>query len=324
MAVPTWTQQVDNIFTTTWSYRKGPAVEQAFKKTPLAFWLKERERVQPLSGHTRIEIILDYGENDTLRWMGRGDTLPVSDPEILTMAYEEWRYAGVNIVRFWQDDQKNKGQARLLNYVESKLNAAERTIWQELERVFFADGTGSKEPNGFQNIIADDPTTGVLHGIDRATYPWFRNISKAASGAFSTYGVHDMRNLRNTLLSYSGTNASDYTIVTDQTTFEAYEDELLGMKRIINQTLADAGFEDQHIMFKGSPFLWSPQSPSAKIYFVNTNAVKLMVDEDEFMSMTEWKPIPDQPNDRMAQIVLVLNMITNRPVVNGVLTGITY
>lgn len=322
--IPTWTQNIDNIFTTTWSYRKGPAIEQAFEKTPLAFWLRERQRVKNIPGHTRIEILLDYGSNDTLRWLGKGDTLPVTDPEFLTMAYEDWRYGGVNIVRFWQDDQRNKGQARLVNYVESKLNTAERSFWQELERAFFADGTGAKEPNGFQNLIAVDPTSGVIHGLDRAQYPWFRNQSKAASGVFSVFGIADMRNFRNSLLRQSGTVAKDYTLVTDQVTFEAYEDELLDMKHIVNQQLADAGFEDQHVMFKGSPFLWSPQAPAAKIYFVNTNAIQLVCDEDEFLSMTEWKPVPDQPNDRMAQIVLVLNMVTPRPVVNGVLHSITY
>lgn len=322
MAVPTWTQQVDNLFSTTWSYRRGPAVEQAFTNTPLAFWLRERGRVKNISGYTRIEIILDYGENDSLRWLGKGDTLPVTDPEILTVAYEEWRYAAVNIVRYWQDDQKNKGQARLLNYVEAKLNAAERTLWQELERVLFADGTGDKEPNGLRNIVSVSPSTGTLHGIDRSTYSWFRNQAKAASGAFSTYGISDMRNLLNTLLRFKGTSLADYTLVTDQVTFEAYEDETLEYKRIVNQTLADAGFE--HLTFKGRPFLWSPQAPEARVYMLNTNAIQLVCDEAEFMQMTEWKPIPDQPNDRMAQIVVVLNMVSPRPVVNGVLYNITY
>lgn len=322
MTVPSWTQQVDNLFTTTWSYRKGPAVEQAFLNTPLAFWLRERDRVKNLSGHTRIEIPLDYGVNDSMRWLGKGDALPVTDPELLTMAYEEWRYGGVNIIRFWQDEQKNKGQAKMIDYVEAKLRAAERAIWQELERCFFSDGSGLREPNGLQNIIAVDPSTGTLHGIDRAVHTWFRNQTKAASGSFPVYGDADMRNMLNTLTKFTNTMIRDYVLVTDQTTYEAYEDTLLGMKRIVNQRLADAGFDN--FVFKGCPFIWSPQAPSGRIYFVNTESVKLYIDEDEFLSMTEWKPLPDQPKDRMAQIVIVLNLVCSRPSVNGVLHSITY
>ena len=319
-----WTQSIDNIFSSTWSYRRGPAIEQSFNKTPFAFWLREKGRVKQISGHTRLEIILDYGENTNFAWLTKGAALPTADPNFLTMAFEDWRYAGINILRFWVDDQKNKGQARLINYVESKLNMAERTIWQRLESIFFGDGTTANAPNGLQNIIPVNPAVGVLHGIDRATFPWWRNVTRAASGVFAVHGISDMRNLRNTLLRQAGTGVDDYTLVTDQVTFEAYEDELLDMKRIVNQKLVDAGFEDQHIMFKGSPFLWSAQSPAARVYFVNTNFFSLMCDEDEFMQMTEWKPIPAQPNDRMAQIVLVLNLVTSRPAVHGVLHGITY
>ena len=53
---PSWTQTVDDMFTTTWAYRKEKAEEQAFLKTPLAFWMKESKRVEGVSGHTRIEI----------------------------------------------------------------------------------------------------------------------------------------------------------------------------------------------------------------------------------------------------------------------------
>jgi len=318
---PSWTQTVDNLFTSTWSLRRKEAIEQAFLKTPFAFWLKEKGRIEHISGYTRIEIPLDYASNETIRWIGKGDTVPIQDKEFLTMAYEEWKSVAVSIPRYGIEDQRNRGQAQVIRLIESRINAAERALWEDFERVFFADGTGDKEPNGLRNIVADLPTSGTLHGIDRAVYPWFRNQYKAATGSFAIYGLSDMRTLLNTCLKYSKAEIQDIVIVTDQNCYEYYEDEVLEMKRSVNQTLADAGFEN--IQFKGRPIFWSPFAPSAKMYFINTQYLKLITDEEYFMQMTEWKPIPDQVNDRVCQILCTQNLISSRPVVHGVLHTIT-
>lgn len=316
-----WTQTVDDIFTSTWMYRKAKAEQQAFLKTPLAFWMQQAGRVEGVSGYTRIELPLEYGSNDTLRWITKGSTVPINDPALLTMAYEDWRYVAVSIIRYGVDDQKNRGKAQLLNYVKTKLGAAERALHEEFERAFFADGTGANECNGLQNIVAADPTTGTLHGINRATHTWFRNQTKTATGAASVYLVSDMRNLMNTCTKYAQAELTDLAIVTDQTDFELYEDETMEQKRIVNQKMADAGFEN--FQFKGRPMFWSPFAPSGKMYFINTKYLKLVKDAQYFMQPTEWKAIPEQVNDRVQQILCTFNIVSSRPVVHGVLTGIT-
>jgi hypothetical protein len=59
------------------------------------------------------------------------------------------------------------------------------------------------------------------------------------------------------------------------------------------------------------------------MYFVNTAYIKLTCDEGYWMDMTDWKLIPAQPNDRVAQIVCVLNLVTSRPIAHLVLSSIT-
>jgi hypothetical protein len=89
MAAPTWTQTIDSLYTSTWAYRKKEATEQAFLKTPLIYWLRERGHIENITGHRRIEIPLAYGSNETVRWIGKGGTVPIQDSELLTMAYED-------------------------------------------------------------------------------------------------------------------------------------------------------------------------------------------------------------------------------------------
>lgn len=319
---PSWTQQIDDMFTTTWANRKTTAIEQAYLKTPFIFWLKEKGRVVDQRGYTRIEIPLKYGRNETVKWIKKGSTMPMTESQLLTMCYEEWKYVAVSINRFGIDEQKNKGAARILNYVEEKISSAESALWEEFERVVFADGSGADECNGLQNLIAAAPTTGTVHGLDRATYDWFRNQTKTATGAFSVYGISDMRNMMNNITKYAKSEVKDIFMMTDQTTYEAFEDLMLEMKQFYNQTLIDAGFE--HLVYRGRPLMWAPSAPAAKIYFINPQYLYMMQDPDYFMDMTEWKAIPDQVNDRTAQIVCAMNLVTSRPVAEGILTGITY
>jgi hypothetical protein len=317
-----WTQQIDDMFTTTWANRKTAAVDQAYIKTPFIFWLKNKGKVEEMKGYTRIEIPLKYGKNETVRWIKKGSTVPLTEGQLFSMAYEEWRYVAVSLLRYGTDDQKNRGAARIINYVDEKISSAETALWEEFERVVFNDGSGVDEINGIQNLVAADPTTGTLHGLNRATYDWFRNQTKTATGAFSVYGLSDMRNMMNNLTKYAKTEVKDFFMMTDQTTFEAFEDLMLEMKQFYNTDLIDAGFEN--LVYKGRPLMWSPSAPAAKMYFINPNYLKLIIDPDYFMDMTSWKEIPDQVNDRVAQIVCAMNFITSRPIANGVLTGITY
>ncbi|MBT9170382.1 MAG: hypothetical protein DDT18_00723 [Actinobacteria bacterium] len=321
--VPSWTQNIDSMFTSTWALRKTEAIEQAYMKTPFIYWLKTQGKIDnAMSGYTRIEIPLEYGSNETVRWIGKGSTVPLTEGELLTMAFESWKYVSVTIMRFGTEDHQNRGRAAIINYVERKIAAAERSLWEEFERVAFADGTGPNMPNGLQNLIPVNPAVGIVHGINRATYSWFRNQTRTASGPFSVFGISDMRSIMNTMTRFSKNEIAGLFLLTDQTTFEAYEDELLDYLRITDKTMTDLGFEN--LKFKGRPIMWAPSAPAARIYFINPQYLKLMIDDGYFMSMTDWKAIPDQVNDRTAQIVSAMNMVCSRPIAQGILTGITY
>ena len=316
-----WSQTIDTLFTTTWSYRKKKATEQAFLKTPLIFWFREKGRIENISGHTRIEVPLEYGTNDTVRWIDKGDTVPITDSELITMAYEDWKYVSVSIPRYFQDDQKNRGQARMINLLDTKLGAAERALNENFERVLHGDGTGSKEPNGLQNLISSTPTTGTLHGINRANYDWFRNQQKTSTGSSTTYLISDMRTALNNCLRYAGTELKDIIIMTSQTIFEYYEDECYEMKVLQNTTLAEAGFDT--LQFRGRPIIWGPSAVEGNMYFINPSYIKMICDEAYWMDMTDWKPIPNQPNDKVAQITCVFNTVCSKPISQMVLSGIT-
>lgn len=318
---PTWSDTIDTIFTSTWANRRTTATKQAFEKTPFIFWLRERGRINNEKTGYRIEIPLEYGNNDTLRWIAKGDTVPMTDAELLTMAYENYKNVAVSVVRWLEDDQRNTGKAQVINLVDVKLGAAERALWEEFERVMFADGSGSNEPNGLQNIIATTNTSGTVHGLNRATYTWWRNQQKTIDGAAAVYLIPNMRTCLNDISIYDQTSNKDVSIVTTQQIFEWYEDECMELKQLQNTMMADAGFET--LTFKGKTLMWCPSAPTGNMYFINANYLKFNCDPDYWMEMTSWKEIPNQPFTRVAQIVCSANMTCSRPIVQKVLSGIT-
>ncbi|RLG40666.1 MAG: phage major capsid protein [Thermoproteota archaeon] len=321
MASPNWTQTVDTIFTTTWAYRKTTATQQAFLKTPFIYWLREKGRVENISGHRRIEIPVEYGDNETVRWIQKGDTVPITDSELVTMAYDSWKYVSVSVMRWLQDEQQNRGKAAMINLAKLKLGAAERALYEEFERVMFSDGSGDKEPNGLKNLVSTSPTSGTVHGLDRSTYTWWRNQTKTASGAASLYLVSDMRTCLNNIIKYSKAEVKDIVMVTTQDIFELYEEEGYELYQLHDNTLFDAGFDT--LQFRRRPIMWCPSAPSGNMYFLNTAYLKLVCDEGYWMEMTDWKQIPNQPFDRTAQIVCAMNLTCSRPIVQLVLSGIS-
>jgi len=314
-------EQLDNLYTTTWQLRKKEVIDNVFNATPFFFWLNEGNRLRTEQGGRFIEEPLMYGRNETVKAFGRGDTFDLVDKDHLTVAIYQWRYVGGSIVRYWVDDQKNRGKAQIINLMNSKIENLRLSLIEKLEQFLFGDGSDPLAPHGLQQIVRDTAPTGpgedVLGNIDSYTYPWWQNKRMTATGPFSTSGIRDMRHMFNTCS--KGNDTPDF-ILTHQDIYEAYEDELLEIHRIVNKKLADAGFEN--LSFKGRPITWAPLAPEGKMYFLNSKYISWVTDEFANFDMTDWKPVEAGSLDRAAQIVVAGNLTVNNRRMQGVITGI--
>jgi hypothetical protein len=186
-----------------------------------------------------------------------------------------------------------------------------------LETALFAAQSGNSI-EGLQNLV---PDTGVSSsddagGVPPTTYNWFANKNTNATGrSFAVYGFGDMRTLLNNCSESRQLDRPDI-IVTGQTPYEYYEDETMEQKQIVNKKLGDAGFTN--IEFKGIPMVYSPACANSRMYFLNTNFLYFVYDPGMNFDLTEWKPIPDQVNDRAAQTILACAFIVTRRLCQGV------
>lgn len=313
----TLTEQLDNLYTTTWEHRKAVAHDNIFTATPFWFWMKEKGRMQTEQGGRFIMEPLEYAKNDNIQWITKGDSVSLNDYEFLTESKWDWRYLTGSMVRFGIDDQQNRGKAAIMKYMNRKMDNTDNALIDTLETALFGAQSGVAI-EGLQNLVPDDPTSSEdAGGVDPATYTWFRNNATNMTGlSFAVYGFKKMRTMLNSCMNNRMQDRPDI-IVAGQTPYEYYEDETMEQKQIVNKTLGDAGF--QNIEFKGIPMVWSPACAATRMYFLNTKFLYFLYDPMMNFDMTEWKAIPDQVNDRAAQIILACAFLVTRRLCQGVL-----
>lgn len=314
MAAPTLTEALDNLYTTTWQNMKDTVKDQIFDSMPFWFWLKDKGKLRPVQGGRFISEPLQYDKNDNVTWVSKGDAVSLNDYEFMTIAKYDWKYLAAPIVRFGVDDQQNRGKNQIINLMNSKLNNTRNSLINELETRLAGTASGNQMA-GLQDLVADTPTNSV-GGLSGSTYSWWKNQTTDMTGeSFATYGIARMRTILNNCMNNLGMDRPDI-IVTGQTEYEYYEDNVLDHYRVTNNKLADMGFQNQ--TFKGIPMIWTP-SISQRMYFLNTNFLTFVYDPMLNFDMTEWKPIPDQINDRVAQIILGGELVTSRRRCQGVI-----
>lgn len=324
----TLSELLDNLYTTTWQNMQDTIMDNIFDSMPFYFWLKDKGKMETVEGGRFITEPLQYDKSDSVKWIGRGGTSSMNDFQFLTIAKYDWRYLVGSIMRFGIDDQQNRGKNEIINLMNSKMENVKNALISEFEtRLFGAQGsvsagtTTSDNPaiDGLQWLVADDPTSSsnTVGGINPSTYTWWRNRSTSATGkSFATYGISLMRTLLNNCSNNLKQDTPDI-IVSGQTPYEYYEDSVLPAYRITNNKLGDMGF--QNIEFKGIPMVWSPSCANTRLYMLNTRFIKFKYDPMMMMAMTNWKDIPNQVNDRVAQIITACTFTTGRRRTHGVL-----
>lgn len=324
MAVPSRSEVLDDLYVTTWNNRRTEVVDSIFDATPLTKELRRRGGISLNgTGGRYLEIPLSFAKNETVKSIGKGDTVSLSETKFMTVAQFEWKYITGTIVRYMVDDTRNKSLSQHINGANSKINNLRDSLTDYMETMLFGDGTGngSKDWEGLGNLVSTTPTAAAtVANIAQATYTWWQNRQKTATGPASVYLLSDMRNLANTC-SEGQTRSFPNVIVTTQTVAELFDDEVLEQRQIIN-VKEGADPESMSTAWKGIPLVWSGQCASGRMYFLNSQYIGLNIDPDMDFKMTDWKSIPNQVEDRVAQVVTKGNVITSRRKSLGVLTSI--
>lgn len=321
---PSITEVLDDLYTTTWQNRRPGIADNIFAATPFWWYLKEKGKIEGTRGGKWLEYALMYGKNTTVQWITKGGAVQMNDFKFLTDAIYNWRYLVANVLRYGVDEQMNSGSNKIYSWVNEKLDNTELSLVDNLETALAGgSGAATNQIDGLQFLVPDAANVAsasfAAGGIDPSVYTWWQNQAINMTGkSFSVFGIANMRHLLNLCMNNNRMDAPDI-IVSDMNSYEYYEDTALPQLRFEDKAMADMGFTSQS--YKKIPMVWTPVI-SNRMYFLNTRFLKFTYDTAYFFDMTNWKDIPNQVNDKAAQIVTACAFQTNRRRVLGVIDGI--
>uniref|UniRef100_A0A6H1ZJT7 Putative capsid protein n=1 Tax=viral metagenome TaxID=1070528 RepID=A0A6H1ZJT7_9ZZZZ len=305
-----------NIYVSTLRAKRKTIIDNIHSNNPLLNEMLQRGRIVEEDGGSCIEEPIEFGINPNTAWIGDYGTLGTAAPEFLVNSKTEWKVVGGLVVVSDIQLLKNQGKHQLIKLIDAKKLNLQNTLKGVLSAGIFSNGTGSGglQLTGLQAAVADDPTTGIYAGIDRASYSWWRN-QQVSGGVFSTDGL---ANLRTQTLRAADDGGKDRAnlYVAGQTPFEEYLKLGDPRQRIpllpvaATKRLIDMGFDVAEYM--RTPVIWDTDCANSRWYGLNLNYMKLTVCRGGNFAMTPSVRAFNSP--QAAYIVFFMaNLVLTQP-----------
>ncbi len=304
----------DGLFATTIEkYARKTLTDNIFTARPLTWYLTQKNRLSFLDGGVKILEPLVYAGVTTAGSYEGTDPIALADDQPFTAAEYDWKQFAASVTITGIDEAKNSGEAAIINLLEAKMMNTEETIKEEMNQMFFSDGSGNggKDWIGLEAIVSSGDSLG---NIDGNTQAWWNSTVDSTAGALT---LAQMTSLFNTVS--KGNDKPDF-IMTTQTLFEKYESLLQPQLRYSDTKTAEAGFEN--LMFKSAPIMFDAHCGSGIMYFLNSKYLGLTGHRNVWFKNRGWI----LPQDIDARYLLLLsygNMTCRNRARQGKLTAKT-
>jgi hypothetical protein len=318
---------LDDAVLETWYEIRPEAIDNILDATPVTAALRDKGRFVPQVGSKYIERTVKYGNQSTQN-IEKGDTISSSVPDLETAAFWNFRWLATPVQGSLYDDCENAGKFKNQDYIMKRLQDARDSMAQQLESdimdsAYRSADTFASEASKYIQGIPDIVTNSTYNdgditygGINRSDNSWWRINLKQWTSPREVNLLSDMRNLYNTC--YAHQEPINF-ILTDQTTFELYEEFAEDKTQLVKDTgsrLADLGYEV--LRYKGKPLLWSDNvgasynpTASSDMMMLNLNFIDFVYDPNCFFDMTDFKKIHNQL-EREAQLVTRCNLVSSQ------------
>lgn len=313
---------LSEIVTTTLRQRQKTLADNVTNNNGLLLRLKEKGRINTVSGGRTLVEPLAYAENGNYQWYNGYEVINVSPTDMISAAEYDWKQASSVVSMSGLEELQNNGAEAVIDLLNSRIDITINTIKNNLSEGIYSDGTasGGKQIGGLQLLVADDPTTGTVGGIDRSTNTFWRNsfVDYSAVSATTSANVIDrMNSMYNSLV--RGNDTPDL-IVADNNYFGFYQSALQSQQRFGNpdSKLAAAGF--MVLKYSNSDVILENGSgiPTNHMYFLNTNYINMAVHTKRNIAPQEAR----MPVNQDAMVIPVLwagNMRLSNASLQGVI-----
>lgn len=192
-------QQLANIANATMDfYLKGKPIAQSLQDKPTLQRFRSGQKTFPgnkesirgnVKGDYTTEFI-GYTGDDTVTYGNPANIKQFNWPWFelhggISLTHSELKKNGISVVDTNGERTSNHSQRDMVaisNILEDKLDDMKEGLERSFNSILWRDGSQSSLVfPGITSIIREDPTTGIIAGIDSALNPWWRNRAKCGS-----------------------------------------------------------------------------------------------------------------------------------------------
>lgn len=276
------------IITTTIQSRSKVLADNVSENNALLHYVKKRGNVKPFSGGNVILQELNYAENGTFTRYSGYENLNISPSDVFTAAEFAIKQAAVAVSISGLEELQNAGPEQMIDLITARVENAEQTMMNNIASDCYSDGTadGSKQIGGLQYLVADDPTTGTVGGINRATWAFWQNVMYDATTDGAATTASNIR-AQMTELWVQLVRGTDHPnlILMDNVYFQLYMESLQAIQRITTSDDANSGFTklkfmNADVVLDGG---YGGAAPSSHMYFLNTKYIHFRPHKDRNM-----------------------------------------
>ena len=247
----------------------------SIKSNALIAWAMASKRIEVEDGGYEITNPLITGRNPNVTSYQYYGRLPVAQTdEFDTVTYQWSRVAGTVIISEQEEDE-NKGEAQIFKLMRAKLQVLEESIQEKFSSYAYGLGTGT-DPQGLGNTLPDDPTTGSLGGISRATETQWRPSAYLFAGTIDSTNIEEA--FDDVMLDLTLKSDKPDVIFAGRDVLRTYRQavrdkltiplsELKGGKGMVDLGFSGVGHD-------GLPIIYDEDCPTDKAYFINSKYLR--------------------------------------------------
>lgn len=294
------------LVTTTFRKHKKGFKDNLTNRNALLKYMYKRGNYRTEDGGLSIVEPLDYAANSTYQRYSDWDLLNISASDVLSAAEYQWKQIAIHVVASGRELRINSGESQIEKLVAARMKNAMRTFDNNFSSDLYSNGALSNQIGGLAAIIADT-NTNTIGGIDANVWSFWQNTVFDLSDQSVTISATTIEGsvmLPVWLSIDRGPSDQPDLIVMDNTWYSMYENSQVSLKRYSDQSSADGGFIT--LKYKNADVLYDGNSgiTASRMYFINTNYLKLVTHRDADLETMEKK----EPVNQDGEVVPILWM----------------
>lgn len=298
MALPTQTEEFDDLVTSTLQYTIPGEFDQTIQDHPILSVMMAN-KVETGMGK-QIEFLVTYGDNNSVDWVSSStQKYQFSANPVTTKGKISPKILTGSVVFSIEEKEQNTSDQQIANLVDLRNRQLRKTFDRKLAQAFYSNGTVNGKPalNGLKYWVPTNPGSLTVGGLSESSFTWWQSKTRTSAGAWATNGWFGSANnypLNMYINCTDGANRPKLMIV-DHGTLQVFLNALgTGIRYTSQDTLGKIGNIDD-LTFMGTRLVWDKDADAGTMLFLHPEDWQFFVSPGMNFTVLPMERIPDQP-----------------------------